>query len=93
MVVAELSVQIDPTQRMAATKTCYAAPRWSPGRSKLRVRPDGGPVTPEPIRAYPPAGRDGHWRGSRAGLVARADLRRHSVAVSVQSVSGAARVR
>lgn len=49
MVVAELSVQIDPTPENGCTKTCYAVSPLVAGASKLRVRPTGSRITPDQL--------------------------------------------
>ena len=49
MVVAELSVQIDPTPENGCTKTCYAVSPLVAGMSKLRVRPTRSRITPEQL--------------------------------------------
>jgi mRNA interferase MazF len=49
MVLAELSVQIDPTQENGCTKTCYAVSPLVTGTSKLRVRSTGSRITPEQL--------------------------------------------
>jgi mRNA-degrading endonuclease toxin of MazEF toxin-antitoxin module len=49
MVLAELSVQIDPTPENGCTKTCYAVSPLVGGTSKLRVRPTRSHITAEQL--------------------------------------------
>ena len=49
MVVAELSVPIDPTPENGCTKTCHAVSPLVAGTSRLRVRPSRSRITPEQL--------------------------------------------
>jgi mRNA interferase MazF len=49
MVIADLSVRIDPTPQNGCTKTCYAMSPLVTGTSKMRVRGTGSHVTSEQL--------------------------------------------
>ena len=65
MVIADLSVRIDPTPQNGCTKTCYAMSPLVTGTSKMRVRGNGVTRHIGAACGHPAAGR----RGGRSELM------------------------